>query len=90
MIIQSQNMQLVLNSDQIVGYAVEERLFSYYERPYRILAWSAEQGIDYILGEYKTKEEAQVILDGFAECLAAGVRYFCFAAEDLEDDNEAR
>ena len=86
MIIQSQNMQLVLNSDQIVGYAIDKRLFSYYENPYRILAWSVEPGIDYTLGEYKTKEEAQVILDGFAVDLAAGVRYFCFAAEDVGEE----
>ena len=86
MIIQSQNMSLVLNSDQIVGYGLFKSTFVNSDKPYRIIAWSTTPDEEYMIGEYKTKEEAQVILDGFAECLAAGVRYFCFAAEDVEEE----
>ena len=86
MIIQSQNMCVVLNSDQIIGYSVYEKTPSKCNKPYKIVAWSAIPEEEYILGEYKTKEEAQVILDSFAANLVAGVRFHCFAAEDVEDD----
>ena len=91
MVIQSQDMKWVLNSDLVVGYFIDKHTdYSSCEKTqspkvvYRILATIPADDEFNILGVYKEKARAQVELDAFAVNLAANLRYYHF----MEDADE--